>query len=200
MRLEWVDDQKSTLPRTPFKISVGVRYISAKYYMVKESGIPQRDDWFLNHCEESRPRTTTGTIKNKGSEGVSKPSLINLLEASDVIRWSYFSSTTGSDTRPTPGDTNHCMQQSRLSTVWAPSRYHVTSLRMGSRTVWHRPGHLVVVRPRLKDSGSSDSSNNDPVCDCRKVLAKRTASAAFCTWCTPASPVQGEIFNYFKTV
>jgi hypothetical protein len=50
--------------------------------MVKENGVPQRDDRFLNHCEESRPRTTTGAIKNKASEGVSKPSYINLHEAS----------------------------------------------------------------------------------------------------------------------
>jgi len=50
--------------------------------MVKENGITLQgklgDDRFLYHCKKSFPRTTTGTIKNKDSEGVSKQSYISL--------------------------------------------------------------------------------------------------------------------------
>ena len=79
-------DQKSTLSRTPLEISVGVRYISAKYDMVKKNEIiacrKLRDDRFLDDCEESLSRTTTGTIKNKDSQAAAKQSYIGLPKAS----------------------------------------------------------------------------------------------------------------------
>lgn len=73
MELEKGEDKKSTLPRTSFEVPIGVRYIGTKNNMIKESGIPRQENRFLDHCEKSCLRTTTGTIENKDSvEGVSK--------------------------------------------------------------------------------------------------------------------------------
>lgn len=96
---------------------------------------------------------------------------------------------------PTPGETNHCMQHTKLSTVCAPSRYQVKFVRFGSSTVWHRPGHLVPMSPSLNKSGRKEPLGESSLRDCKKDRARATARVAFCFWWVPAKPTKW--FNDF---
>ena len=72
------------MPRTSFGVSVGVCHIGGKNHMIKESrlGLGDFGQRLLDRCEESHLRTTTGTVQNEDSKGVSKQNHISPLEAS----------------------------------------------------------------------------------------------------------------------
>lgn len=53
---------------------------------------------------------------------------------------------------------NQSPQHCRLSTVCAPSRYHVSAVLVASFAIWHRPGQLVALSPCTIFSPSSSGA------------------------------------------
>lgn len=106
-----------------------------------------------------------------------------------------------------PGATNHCTQQSKLSTVCAPSRNHLVSpySSFGSFTDWQRPGQREDSSALTHTGGSGSAviacvsgveESIDCACTCvdsgsriwKNLRTRWTARLAFWSWWVPARP------------